>query len=535
MFEEMWNYDWEEFIYTIFYLRKHRRNPRREKGCQTEIVGRGERKIFHQVIIWMSHHKLSVLIRILPHIPNYGYWKDLLVLMGTPAESDVVKLFGDQLIRDYISYHSPIPGLISMAAKWTPNEGSSSDIRHNTYGKIARHMKVSRKILRKQYLVPLRQYLPVTEQMVSTKQWSLINYNMVPQLCLKLHAKSFYRNDYSRFADYINVSHIDYVKKLILPPYVEATLMKNSLKRNPPEPDITFKSNLDQTTICSNHDEIQNPNNPVIEGVQFNHYTGCMVPSYEETTKINSIPKTGDTTINQKVRVNRTIKAIDVSGSMSGFPMALAGCMCVENNDNQWIPFRFDGNNDRKVFDITGDTCADRINSIMSATEKDIPGCDLLTCIELARSIDRGKCIDQPATNYVQRTSDYVIAGLPSDYVVTTASPAERGNSKADSLNPGFTGKTHLIVITNTLVDESEFPKHENDNEIPLHITYWVVTMNPVNIIDREGMTVIEGYDINVYNALVNQRSMDGCILDRNSYNNIIMTEVHKDNILSPI
>jgi hypothetical protein len=137
-----------------------------------EIVGRGERKIFHQVIIWMSHHKLPELIRILPHIPNYGYWKDLLVLMGTPAETDVVKLFGDQLIRDYISYHSHIPGLISMAAKWTPNERSSSDIRHNTYGKIARHMKVSRKILRKQYLVPLRQYLPVTEQMVSAKQWS---------------------------------------------------------------------------------------------------------------------------------------------------------------------------------------------------------------------------------------------------------------------------------------------------------------------------------------------------------------------------
>jgi hypothetical protein len=103
----------------------------------------------------------------------------------------------------------------------------------------------------------------------------------------------------------------------------------------------------------------------------------------------------------------------------------------------------------------------------MSTTEKDIPGCDLLTCIELARSIDKEKCIHHP------------------------------------SLEP--TGKIHLIVITNTLVDESEFPKPENVNDIPLHITYWVVTMNPVNIIDREGLTVIEGYDINVYNALVNQ------------------------------
>lgn len=403
MFEEMWNYDWEEFIYIIFYLRKHRRTPK------TQVVGRGERKIFHQVIIWMSscQDKLSILLGLLPHIPNYGYWKDLLVLMGTPAETAVIKLFGDQLIRDYISYHSHVPGLISMAAKWTPNEHSSSDIRHNTYGKITRYMGVSRKILRKEYLVPLRQYLPVTEQLISNKQWSSINYNMVPQLALKLHSNSFLRNDRTRFVNHINTSYIDHVKKLILPPPAKAFLT---------------------------------PYNPI-------------QPNFKLIGSTN------------------TIKAIDVSGSMSGFPITLAACMCFENNDSRWIPFRFDGDADGRFFDISEDNYFD---SIVSTSEKDVPGCDLLTCIELAQS---------------QSVS-------------------------------------HLIIITNIPIDESEFPIYDVDN-IPIHVTYWVISINPVNVIDRDSMTVIEGYDINVYNALVS-----GYILNRNSYKNIIMTEIRADNIL---
>lgn len=216
-------------LYTIFYLRKHRKGTPIElkqepKIPEIHITGRGERKIFQKAIVWMSNSssvtdvnndKLKVLLKILPYIPDCGYWKDLLVLMGTPAEPAVIKLFGDQLIKDHISYHNTVPGLISMATKWAPNEGSSSDMRHNTYGKIAGYMGVTRKILRKEYLVPLRRYLPVTEQIVSNKQWSLVNYNMVPRLGLKLHKNTFLKYDADRFNNFLDISHVDYCFHLV--------------------------------------------------------------------------------------------------------------------------------------------------------------------------------------------------------------------------------------------------------------------------------------------------------------------------------
>jgi len=419
MFEDMWNFNHEEFIYIIFYLRKHGK-------IIDEISGRGQRKIFHQAIIWLSYHKLPILIKILPQIPNYGYWKDLLVLMGTPAEPSVIKLFGDQLTLDYSSYHSPIPGLISMAAKWTPNEKSSSDIRHNTYGKIAQYMSISRKILRTHYLVPLRKYLSVTEQKVSTKQWSSINYHMVPQLSLKLHTNSFLQHDYHRFTDYLNNSYVDHMKKIILPTHVESLLTDKS---------PTFS-----------HQSLNSPITPQL-----------------------------------------TIKAVDISGSMAGFPITLAACMCADNNDIVWIPFRFENTSpiDENILGfnlhiINGNTHSERINDIISSIEKDIPGYDLLTCIKLINNI--------------------------FTYEMSIV---------------------HLIIMTNIPIDESEIPISEIKDD-SLHITYWVINTNPVNIIDIKGVTIIEGYDINVYNNL-----RDGKILSRGCYKNIIIESVRKDNKLS--
>lgn len=80
---------------------------------------------------------------------------------------------------------------------------------------------------------------------------------------------------------------------------------------------------------------------------------------------------------------NCTIKAIDVSGSMSGLPILLASCLCIENGDDQWIPFYFDNEpnvTEIKYFPVIGETHMDRIKSIISVTN----GYNLSTCIELA-------------------------------------------------------------------------------------------------------------------------------------------------------
>jgi hypothetical protein len=450
MFEQMWNYDKNLFIRTVFYLRQHRSYVRnstvqtiKENGSTTDdipvlnlliqnsdpmptiptlkqtlrkVVGRGERKIFYQVIRWMSYHKLPELINLLPYIPDYGYWKDLLILLGTPAETHVINMFATQLIMDYQSFHRPVPGLISMAAKWTPNEGSSYDRNYGAFGKIAQVINISRKALRKYYLVPLRRYLSVTEQIVAEKRWIAINYNMVPQRSLQLHGKIFETHDSERYFEYINRSSTEYFKKLQLPPLVSSILN--------------------------------------IEGEQISALN-CSAEKSPSEDRSNSI------------------YGIDISGSMTGFPITLAACMCIESGNQSWIPFLFEADTDgqEKLLGISGQTYVDQINNILATQIDNTVGMNLEICIKLTR----------------------------------------------------LTNKRHLIIISNTLLDISEIPPLDEN----IHLTYWSINTNPITIQDYLHCTIIEGYDLNIYLEL-----REGNILSRDSYKNIIMETTLRNNML---
>jgi len=341
MFDQMWNYNKNEFVLILFYLRMHRNNIINnvigESFC---ISGYGERKIFHQAIRWMSLHKLRDLNIILPYIPDCGYWKDLLVLMGTPAEHSVVQLFSIQLLKDYQSYNQSPPGPISLASKWTPNEGSSSDKHHDTFGKIAKCMGISRRTLRTKYLVPLRKYLNVTEQLVSRHNWTSINYNNVPRYSLKLHSKSFIKHDSSRFNHYISNN-----KPL------QSPLLPSSVK--------LFMSSNTSILLSSSQSS-----NPIIITAPRNIYLK----------------------IHNSVYTPSSIFAIDVSGSMTGLPITLASCLCCEYNSQHWIPYHFDNKSSSDNLPVLIDDINfhDKINSIINYNN---PGFDINTCVTTAISL----------------------------------------------------------------------------------------------------------------------------------------------------
>jgi hypothetical protein len=553
MFEEMWNFDKNQFILILFYLRRHRNysnqkiktsdtsnhnNSTVSNNCEKSkfIRGRGERKIFYQALIWMSFHHLLELELIIPYIPDCGYWKDLLILMGTPAENAIIKLFGTQLLKDYESFNQPIPGFISLAAKWTPNEKSSSDIKYGTNGKIAKFIGVSRKIFRIKYLVPLRKYLLVTEQLITDKKWNIINYNYVPRLSLKLHSNSFHKNDNTRFIEHLNKSHTDYIKQLILPSSYLTFNQDNlslhdqsTVQDNPTLHDTLYISNLtiqsnptiqdilpfqNQSTLqnnptlqdISNISNLTIQNSPTIQnispfktGLKFQETS--TIPNFNllqtNTAKSNmlSIPNLQDILNNQnnlKIRDN-IIFAIDISGAMTGFPITLAACLCCDSNIPYWIPFRFDNesgssgssesitkNLNYTPILISGDLYSEKIGSIINTKES---GYNMEICLKIANDMN----------------------------------------------------KSHIIFISNTLLDESELPQNlyeiseiENftSNHKPIHITFWSITMNHPIIIDKQYMTIIEGYDINIYNEL-----QQGHILTRDIYKDIIINILREENI----
>lgn len=401
MFDEMWNHDKNRFIAILFYLRRHRREP-----LTKYISGRGERKIFYQAIIWMSHHKIESLQTIIPYIPDCGYWKDLLVLMGTPAEATVVSLFATQLHRDYSSYTSPIPGLVSLASKWTPNEGSSSDKAHGTFGKIARAMQLTRKALRTLVLVPLRKYIGVTEQAITEKKWESIRYPLVPKLCLNMNAATFAKHDPDRFENYNN--SVTQTKHQALPVLTESILY--------------------------------NKGNPVI------------------------------TTANNK----SMIIGVDISGSMAGLPLALGASLCYESGVDYWIPFDFEHGRTQDMLElrkITGTSVMERVDEILSATGT---GYSLDDCLHISTTMN----------------------------------------------------KNHIVIITNMAMDESEFPMVPHE----AHVTYWCINQKIPSIISRNNITVIEGYDINIYTELCK-----GVIVTSDLYKNIILQTLQHAHVVPVI
>jgi hypothetical protein len=377
MLQEMWKADSDRFLRTLFHLRRHTSIVSKDES-QRIIVGRGERGIFYKIIKWMSYHKLPELVSILHLIPDCGYWKDLLVLAGTPAEKAVIELLCSQLLRDYENFITPGSLPISMVSKWIPNENSSYDKRYNLYGKIASHIGITHKTLRKQYLVPMRKYLGVIEQLITEKKWEAISYRRVPKKSLQINGKIFSENDNERYEDYMNrFVRTSHVKHLAVPILVSR----------------------------------------IMEGDEFD----------------NKIIESCDS----------IVFAMDTTGAMTGFPATLAKSLLIEIGTNHWIPYDYDG----------------------------------LSSIETAHVITGNSDIKR--------------------YLELDNIPNKKYNLLACMRETQRLSKSHLIIVSNSLVEPEDF-----DFPRAFHVTYWAITRKAPSIVDYDKLTLIEGYDVNIYDEL---------------------------------
>ncbi len=143
--------------------------------------GAGERRFFRvcykyfllnycKNIKFDIRHKLDVLI------PEYGYWKDIVVL---EIISPMVQALKDGN---------------SLAAKWCPRDGVYAEM-------VRSELKMSPKGFRK-LLVGLSN---TVEQKMCARQWDEINYKQVPSLAFNNYKKAYERHDTSRFNSFVEL------------------------------------------------------------------------------------------------------------------------------------------------------------------------------------------------------------------------------------------------------------------------------------------------------------------------------------------
>jgi hypothetical protein len=432
---DMWNYDKDDFINVMFYVRAHHK-----KYIDSNYVrGLGNKKVFYQIINWMSYNKLDELKKLLIYIPYYGCWKDLLFLLDTPIKSDIIKLFAEQLQLDYNSYC--IGGLISLASKWIPNENSSFDKNTNIFGKIADTINITRKSLRKDYIVPLRKYLGVVEQLITEKKWNKIDYFKIPKLSLELHKNKFIKNDEIRFNNFLNRTHISYINNLYLP--------------------ITTKLILSNKNLKPKESVITNYNNDILY-------------------------------------------AIDISGSMQSFQIQLASSFLVDSHIYHWIPFIIDKINDTNINDKNNKNDINDTNINDKNNKNDIHDTD----------INDTNINDINDTNINDENN--ILKFIDTETII---------NYNGDACNIDKCVKivkntkyNTLVIFSNINIDILELKNYY------INIIYWILNNKTPKIINCNNITIIEGYDINLYLEL--KKNIN---ISKTSYKNEIINKFKKN------
>ena len=151
--------------------------------------GQGNKDIaraFHKAVL---SNKTAVtvekLIKILPHLPEVGSWKDVYNLYGMNSKLDkaILNLVSDALTNDN-----------SLCAKWFPRQSQF----HKDYAKAYADGDMG---AIRRWVTSLTS---VVETAMCNKQWHTINYEHVPSRANLVYSKAFLRNDSSRRQDFLS-------------------------------------------------------------------------------------------------------------------------------------------------------------------------------------------------------------------------------------------------------------------------------------------------------------------------------------------
>ena len=151
--------------------------------------GLGERRVFRTVIKWLAENEPDTVKKNLGYIAEYGRFDDLLSLMGTELEKDMIAVVKRQLDADMEALEKGEN--ISLLAKWLPSVNASS-ARTNMLGKkMAKALGYSEAQYRK-VLSSLREGIRIIENDLREKDYTF-DYEKQPSRAMYKYRKALDR------------------------------------------------------------------------------------------------------------------------------------------------------------------------------------------------------------------------------------------------------------------------------------------------------------------------------------------------------
>lgn len=163
--------------------------------------GLGERRTFRIIIRYLANGYSEMVASLVEIMSEYGRYDDMLCLMDTPVEEQVISYIAEQISEDIENMKREKS--ISLCAKWMPGNNTSSAESRNIAMKLQKHMGLTSKQYRKM-LAELRAYLGVIEVYMSDNRWEEIDYSAVPSKANILYRNAFMEHDKVRREEFLN-------------------------------------------------------------------------------------------------------------------------------------------------------------------------------------------------------------------------------------------------------------------------------------------------------------------------------------------
>ena len=161
--------------------------------------GLGERRAFRVITRWLAEYAGSSVTKNIGNVPEYGRYDDLMCLLGTACEADMLRFVASQWNKDMEALRKGDP--VSLLGKWLPSVNASNGETVASGKKIAKALGLRPAEYRKG-LSALRDRIRILENNLRLKDYSF-DYAKVPSKAMLKYRAAFLRNDGERYRNFI--------------------------------------------------------------------------------------------------------------------------------------------------------------------------------------------------------------------------------------------------------------------------------------------------------------------------------------------
>lgn len=161
--------------------------------------GLGERAVFRTVLKALAWEAPSTVIKNIPYVAKFGRYDDLLTLLDTPCEAEMLAELKRQLDADLRAL-TVADGTVSLLGKWLPSVNASNAQTVASAKKLAKAFGL-REVEYRKTLTALRARIRIIENNLRERDYSF-DYERQPSRALFKYRAAFARNDSERYYEY---------------------------------------------------------------------------------------------------------------------------------------------------------------------------------------------------------------------------------------------------------------------------------------------------------------------------------------------